>query len=73
MSPLTGSPRTAGAAAVADLAAARAARAFCAICRHWVRRDRGWADLQGRVWDVCVAGGTAAAGCAVRGEESGTR
>ena len=62
-----------GPAAVADLAAFRAARALCAICRRWVRSDRLWADAEGRIWDVCRACGTAADGFACETPESGTR
>ena len=58
---------------VTDLAAFRAARALCAICRHWVRRDRLWADLEGRVWDVCSGCGDAADGFAGQVTGSGAR
>ena len=73
MHPRPAMATTARKAPVVDLAAFRAARALCAICRHWVLRDRLWADTEGRVWDVCARCGTAADGYACEAPESGTR
>lgn len=46
--------------AVADLAAHRARRGLCAICRHWVLTERLWTDRDGNRWDVCAECGDTA-------------
>jgi sugar phosphate isomerase/epimerase len=56
-----------GHARVYDLAAFRTARPrACAICATAVRPSGLWADLEGRVWDVCRACGDGAVDAAAQ-------
>ena len=56
-----------GRARVYDLEAFRTARLHrCAICAADVRPSGLWADLEGRVWDICRACGDGATDAAAR-------